>query len=43
MPEKLYLDKEQAKVDHAYFAEKLLNFKAFEYQEKVNWAKPKIL
>ncbi len=39
----LVLDKDKAKEDHAYFAEKLLNFKPFNYQEKVNWNRNRIL
>lgn len=40
---KLFLDPEKAKFDNSYFAEKLLSFKAFDYQEEVDWSAMKIL
>lgn len=41
--EKLFLDKERAKTDAAYFAERILNFKGFNYQEEIDWTHPRIL
>lgn len=43
MTQTLVLDKEKAKVDHAYFAEKLTNFKCFDYQDKIDWSNNRIL
>ncbi len=43
MTETLVLDKDKAIKDHAYFAEKLTGFKAFDYQDKVDWSNNRIL
>ena len=43
MTQTLVLDKNKAINDHAYFAEKLTNFKSFPYQEKVDWTANRIL
>ena len=40
---KLFLDKKKAEVDYNYFADKLLSFKDFPYQAKVDWSNRKIL
>ncbi len=43
MTQTLVLDKDKAIINHDYFAEKLMGFKAFPYQEKVDWSKNRIL
>lgn len=43
MPEKMFLDKERARHDNMYFAEKLLNFSSFDYQKEIDWSAKKLL
>ncbi|KKK84492.1 hypothetical protein LCGC14_2782800, partial [marine sediment metagenome] len=43
MAEKLFLDLKKAATGGSYFSEKLLSFKAFDYQEKIDWSNNKIL
>ena len=40
---KMFLDKERARHDNLYFAEKLLNFQSFDYQKEIDWSDKKIL